>query len=215
MGFNYSPKIVTDGLVLYLDAANSKSYPGSGTTWSDLSRGGNNGTLVNGPSYNSTYGGVLNFNGGSTYTSTTYAQPAYGTGTSFTWNLWIIPDAASGTAPILGNRGGAELVFTKLTFQALEYYPTVLTYSMTANIWQNICVVKNGTTLTYYQNSVSVASTTSSVTKASAAFYIGGDPVAGEYSTSTISNVQVYNRALTATEIQQNYNAIKSRFGLI
>ena len=59
MAFNYSPKIVTDGLVLYLDAANRYSYPGSGTTWSDISRGGNNGTLVNGPTFSTDGGGSI------------------------------------------------------------------------------------------------------------------------------------------------------------
>ena len=59
MALAHSPKIVTDGLVLCLDAANPKSYPGSGTTWTDLSGNGNNGTLVNGASYNSVNNGVF------------------------------------------------------------------------------------------------------------------------------------------------------------
>jgi hypothetical protein len=63
MAFNYSPRIVTDGLVLYLDAANPRSYPGSGTTWSDLSRGGNNGVLTNGPTFNSANNGSIVFDG--------------------------------------------------------------------------------------------------------------------------------------------------------
>jgi hypothetical protein len=53
MAISYNPRIVTDGLVLALDAGNPKSYPGSGTTWTDLSGNGNNGTLVNGVGYNS------------------------------------------------------------------------------------------------------------------------------------------------------------------
>ena len=61
------PNIITDGLVLYLDAANTKSYPGSGTTWSDLSGNGNNGTLVNGPTFNSTNGGSIVFDGVNDY----------------------------------------------------------------------------------------------------------------------------------------------------
>ena len=67
MAFNYSPKIVTDGLVLYLDAANRYSYPGSGTTWSDISRGGNNGTLVNGPTFDPANGGSIVFDGSNDY----------------------------------------------------------------------------------------------------------------------------------------------------
>lgn len=63
MALAHNPKIVTDGLVLCLDAANPKSYPGSGTVWSDLSGNGNNGTLVNGVGYNSNNGGYLTFDG--------------------------------------------------------------------------------------------------------------------------------------------------------
>jgi hypothetical protein len=69
MAVNYSPKIITDGLVLYLDAANTRSYPGSGTVWSDLSRGGNNGTLRNGPTFNSGNGGSIVFDGVNDYAS--------------------------------------------------------------------------------------------------------------------------------------------------
>jgi len=67
MGINYSPKIVTDGLVLALDASNPKSYPGSGTTWFDLSGNGNNGTLTNGVGYDSANVGSLSFDGANDY----------------------------------------------------------------------------------------------------------------------------------------------------
>ena len=63
---NYGPRIVTDGLVLCLDAGNSKSYPGSGTAWNDLSRNGNNGTL-NGPTFNSADRGSIVFDGTNDY----------------------------------------------------------------------------------------------------------------------------------------------------
>ena len=63
MSINYNPRIVTDGLVLLLDAGNTKSYPGTGTTWTDISRNGNNGTLTNGPTFDSANGGSLVFDG--------------------------------------------------------------------------------------------------------------------------------------------------------
>ena len=69
MSTKYSPKIVTDGLVLCLDAANSKSYPGSGTSWNDLSRNNNTGTLTNGPTYTSSFGGSSVFDGTNDYVS--------------------------------------------------------------------------------------------------------------------------------------------------
>ncbi len=71
MSFNYSPRIITDGLVLYLDAANTRSYPGSGTAWNDLSRSGNNGTLVNGPTFNSANLGSIVFDGTNDYSEVT------------------------------------------------------------------------------------------------------------------------------------------------
>ena len=69
MAINYSPKIIRDGLVLCLDAANPKSYPGTGTAWTDLSGSGNNGTLVNGPVYSSANGGSIDFDGSNDYSS--------------------------------------------------------------------------------------------------------------------------------------------------
>lgn len=75
MAFSFSPKIVTDGLVLYYDAANPSSYPGSGNVIYDLSRNRNNGTLINSPSYDTTNGGSLIFDGTNDYIqfTSTYA----------------------------------------------------------------------------------------------------------------------------------------------
>jgi hypothetical protein len=67
MALSHSPSIVTDGLVLCLDAGNPKSYPGSGTTWTDLSGNGNNGTLVNGVGYSGDNLGSLSFDGVNDY----------------------------------------------------------------------------------------------------------------------------------------------------
>ena len=69
MAFNFSPKVVTDGLVLYLDAANPKSIVSGSTIWTDLSRGGNNGTLIGGPTFNSGNGGSIVFDGSNDYVS--------------------------------------------------------------------------------------------------------------------------------------------------
>ena len=214
MGIQYNPRIVTDGLVLALDAGNTKSYPGSGTAWRDLSGNGNTGTLQNSPTYSSANGGFFTFNGTNNYVSMgTYTQPAYTTTTSFSWNVWVYP-VSNIDAPIMGNRGGAELIFTKLTTNNFEYYPTNLGGAMPLNVWQNICVIKNQTNLYYYRNSSLIASTTSLTTKSSTSFFVGGDPGAtpNEWSNSRIAQVSVYNRALSATEVSQNFNALRGRY---
>jgi hypothetical protein len=209
---NSYPDIVKDGLVLNVDAGASISYPGSGTTWTDISGNGNTGTLVNGPTYSTANGGVIVFDGTNDYVNfSTYSQPAYTTTTSFSWNVWVYPVSNSDFV-IMGNRGGAELIFTKLTTNNFEYYPTNLGGVMPLNVWQNICVIKDQTNLYYYRNSSLIASTTSSSTKTSRPFYVGGDPGASEYTNSRIAQVSIYNRALTAAEILQNYNALLPRF---
>ena len=214
MGVSGGPDMIQDGLVLALDAADRNSYPGSGTVWNDISGNSNTGTLTNSPTFNSSNGGFFTFNGTNQYTTTTYTQPAYGAATSFTWNVWVnIPNLVNPNSPIIGNRG-TTLVFTKITKAAFEYYPLNMLHTLTENVWQNICIVKNGTSFTYYKNSTSVNTGTSSATTSTQPFFIGGDNTASEYFAGSIANVQVYNRALSATEISQNYNVLKSRFGL-
>ena len=209
MALHHSPRVVTDGLVLCLDAASKESYPGSGTVWRDLA-GSNNGALTNGPTFSNVNGGSLVFDGVDDHTSFTYAQPAYNTTDSFTWNIWVYPTRNSNLDVLIGNRAGD--LWTKLTTNNFEYAPIVFGGAMPINIWQNVCVIKNQTNFFYYRNSILIASSTSSTTKPSNPFYVGGDPLAGEHSNSRIAQVLVYNRALTVQEILQNYDAIKSRF---
>jgi hypothetical protein len=86
MSFNFSPKIVTDGLVLYLDAANTKSYVSGSTRWNDISRGGNNGTLVNGPTFSGSNGGSIVFDGIDDYVK--ISNSGYDLGVNFTLQFW-------------------------------------------------------------------------------------------------------------------------------
>ena len=93
MGRAHSPRIVTDNLVLALDAGNTKSYPGSGTTWTDTV-GGNNGTLTNGPTYSSDDGGSIVFDGSNDYAqSGTSSDLIIGT-QDYTMSLWVKYDSA-------------------------------------------------------------------------------------------------------------------------
>lgn len=84
MALNHSPKIVTNGLVLYLDAANQKSYPGSGTTWTDLSGNGNTGTLTNGPTFSANNNGGIVFDGANDYVSISNSSSLNITGRNIT-----------------------------------------------------------------------------------------------------------------------------------
>jgi hypothetical protein len=211
----HSPRIITDGLVLMLDAANVESYPGSGTTWTDLSGNGNNGTLTNGPTFSSGNGGYFQFDGVDDYVSfSTYSQPQYLSTTSFTWNLWVFPLRNSNADVYMGNRfGGTGENFVKLTSNNFEYYTNNFGGAVPLNNWINLCVMKSQSNLLYYRNGLLHANITTIIQKETQPFYIGGD-AAGERSLSYIANASVYDRALTAAEVLQNYNATKGRFGL-
>ena len=235
MAFNYSPKVITDGLVLYLDAANPKSYPGSGTAWGDISRGGNNGTLTNGPTFNSANGGSIVFDGVDDWTS---FGNILNTGTNdFTISAWV-----KSTSTAVGNNNG--IVYKRATgFSTSPGYRlnmpngafnlyiadgvnfnTLSTVSPSFNNgnWYNVVGIAIRTQkLQIFVNgqlNIETASTLATSIDTSTNFAVGALNTSG---TSTfhrflgnISNVSVYNRALSATEVLQNYNATKTRFGL-
>jgi hypothetical protein len=231
MGFNYSPKIVTDGLVLYLDAANSRSYPGSGTTWRDLSRTQNSGDLVNGPTFNSSNGGAITFSGVTDYVTmgTTLNFATYTSG--FSIDLWVYPTSAAAFSSIFSSAAGTGgtdwQVYiwynTSSQFGTTQRYSSTQNDFNTSNVfainnWYNVMVTSNNTTCFIYVNgTLQVSAATGQITNqpASREVRLGNFKNYPAPYTGRVSTCKVYNKALTATEIQQNYNATKSRFGLI
>ena len=101
MASHAGPNAVEDGLILALDAGNTKSYPGSGTTWTDLSGNGNNGTLVNGVGYNSDYGGSLSFDGTNDYIDITSLAPLADT-SAVTMEAWVNVDTLTNSYQVIG-----------------------------------------------------------------------------------------------------------------
>lgn len=226
MAFNYSPKIVTDGLVLYLDAANSKSYVSGSTTWNDISRGGNNGTLTNGPTFNSANGGSIVFDGTNDYVQANATNSSY-----FSLSVWVkysqffsdnqgYPIIINNTSPSNGymlyqstdfpyNRAKIFVVTTSL--KALDTITLLST-----NIWYNIVSTYDGSFIRLYLNGTldNSISQTGTVISNPGSLLIGKLSYASSYFNGNVSNTQIYNRALTAQEVLQNYNATKTRFGL-
>jgi len=231
MALAHSPRIVTDGLVLCLDAGNTKSYPGSGTTWTDLSGNGRNGVLTNGPTYSN---GSLVFDGTDDRVVITNNELArIGTG-NHTITAWVNNDIVTeedfiGTGTSQGDvllmifiqAGGGAGGFRGHAWSSTGSSNTIdspraigtgnwnmLTQRVT---WGgNIDLFENGV-LTKTQV-LSGGAPTSSRTK----FIIGSrtDGGSGGHFDGRIANVQAYNRALTATEIQQNFNALRGRFSI-
>jgi len=220
-------KIVTDGLVLALDAADRNSYPGSGTTWRDLSGNNNGGTLTNGPTFSSANGGSIVFDGADDNINLGNPDSLNITG-SITLSSWIrltnwnnYPGIITKGYDVTGGysihiRNDYSIWFEILSSANVRqiYNPTSLTISL--NSWFNVVCTYNQTQMQIYINGIAAGSgySTSVLIKlTSNDVLIGNLPTYGFFNGS-VSNVQIYNRALSAQEILQNYNALKSRFNL-
>jgi hypothetical protein len=235
MATRYSPAIVTSGLVLCLDAANRKSYPSSGTTWADLSGNNKNGTFgasTAAPTFSGINGGTIVFDG-----SNDYVNIGVGTGinqlpTDFTVSLWVRATAANSnygnligdyytnsTAntnewQIMMNNSSANLNFYVV---GPGYVIGNISSGFGANTWINVVLTRIGSTVTLYANNTVITSATNSTSLGTITgnFNIGIDGNnSSEPFSGNISSVLIYkNKGLTATEVLQNYNATKSRFG--
>jgi hypothetical protein len=224
MGLAHSPRIVTDGLVLALDAGNTKSYPGSGTTWTDLSGKGNNGALtsMNGNNYNSANGGYLDFDGSIDQINCGSSDDfAFGTG-DFTIEFWCNPDAL-GSAGIISISSDGNFSSTNWQFRYHSSNVRWL-YSSTASItssstvsageWTQIVATRSGTALTLYINAVSEATGTSSANLSdTGVLRIGRNRDGISHFDGKVPIVRIYKgKGLTAAEVLQNYNALKGRY---
>ena len=221
MVLGHGPKVVTDGLVLALDAADRNSYPGSGTTWTDLSGNGNNGTLVNGVGYNGSNGGSLSFDGVDDYISfSTSSSLQFGTGNfsidfifkfnSITVNQYFF-DFGTNNLVLQYYQSGSGYVLRYLT-QTTQIKDT--TYTLNTNIFYNLTVVRNSGTGYLYLNSNQISSWSDSGNYTSNSldiFRYGGRSF---YTNGNLYNFKIYNRALTSSEIRQNFNALRGRFGI-
>ena len=217
MATKYSPKMVTDGLVLSLDAANTKSYPKSGTTWTDLSGNSNTGTLTNGPTFSAGNMGSIVFDGTNDYVNISSLITG---NQSFSWGAWINP-TATGTPVLFGNVSNGLAMISY--WDSANNKVRVGTYgndrltsgtAIPPSTWGYTFWTWNGTTLTSYTNGIADGTATGFSFNISNLYTTIGNSVNSQYFTGRISQTLVYNRALTATEILQNYNATKNRFGL-
>ena len=222
---HYGPRTITNGLVLALDAANSKSYPGSGTTWTDLSGRGVIGTLTNmdGTNFNSANGGSLVFDGTNEFVQCSGSI----TVTAATFIVWIRRNGNQAQYDgILFSRGASV---TGMNFQSnnqLGYHwnDAVSTYNWQSGLlipdlsWCMVVVSVTSSSVTAYLYQASGLTTaTNTVSHATSTLddiKIGQDDAGGRFLNGSISQALIYNRALSATEIQQNYNALKGRFSI-
>jgi hypothetical protein len=220
------PEIVNDGLVLCLDAANSRSYPGSGTAWTDLSGNGNTGTLTNGPTYNSSNLGFFQFvtnnfaaipNNVALDTQTPTVEVWVKTNETTQNGFWFEKGTVNSQYSLF--QEGAFIRWRMKIGAITTLSTTTATYMNTSNWYQVVGTYTSGTRRLYI-NGVLVTFDTQTGTIAtnsggmSIGVYGGFNGSRGYYYNGNLSSCKVYNRALTAEEIQQNFNATRGRYGI-
>jgi hypothetical protein len=233
--YKNTPPIVTNGLVLHLDAGSRKSYVSGSTTWSDLSGNNYTGSLINGPTFNAAEQGSIVFNNASSQYINHGNIVNPGTG-NFTLAVWI-KTTSSGFNGWIGKARATGAVGRFAIFQdsstpgkpscIIDYgvggIVAVGVTSINDNKWHYITQVANRTsTMTIYvdgrpENSISISAGSAVNLNLSDSFYLATYPNAAgtpaNFANGSIASAQYYNRALSATEVAQNYNALKSRFG--
>lgn len=211
------PNLVKDGLILYLDASNTESYPGSGSTWYDLSGSGNNATKAGSqsptyPQYNSA--GYFTFSGG--VLGTNYSRFEVTTATYSAITVLTFHYSTESGGHVLRNSSDSFQIGPDGYAAGTAYNNINCSRTDTLNSWVCDALSFSGTQLYGYRNGLQVSSASrASTTIAGGTLNIGSrnDNYAAHYF-GNIALVQIYNRVLSSTEILQNYNALKSRFGL-
>lgn len=219
------PPIVTNGLVLHLDAANRKSYPGTGTTWFDMSGNQNNVSIAPGFVYKQKYGGTISFEGVSdTGTLTNFLDTA-----EFTFEYTIlINDLTGGYGQILINGAGfgGDGFYSELYGTAIGGGPVLNVCAIIGGSGKYTAIALNETPVvgklyflaaSYKNRAVKAYRNGVLFSSATTAYDIA--PATTNKRIAYIENIEMYqlkhyNRALTDQEVLQNYNATKARFGL-
>ena len=219
MSIGYGPRVVTSGLVLALDAADRNSYPGSGTTWTDLTGRGNNGTLTNSPTFSN---GYFTFNGSTQYGTISGSPLNVSNYTKCVWfylnatadNNLLSKDDGANTGHYMFFGGTSKLYCghtswpgfpntspSSANFSNSRWYYVALTFNTTDGMSLYINGVLDSTFTTYKTAPVGTGCNFGS--------YGVGNLLNGR-----IAQASIYNRTLTAAEISQNFNALRGRFGI-
>jgi hypothetical protein len=227
--FAHSPKIVTDGLVLALDAGNTKSYVSGSTTWFDKSGFVNNGTLTNGPTFNTGSGGSIVFDGSNDRVNNTNLL-AFGNNPR-TIELWIKGTGANQIPFSIGYNNGSNTAFALniASTTTVNIYGQTdpmdennipVSVNFTNGAWHQAAVTWNGAdpgTLLIYGDGNQVGTRTRTAGKSYntvAGYYVGGWSDGNRFYNGQIALARIYNRALSAQEVSQNFNALRGRFGI-
>jgi len=219
-GFANNAPIVTDGLVFYVDAGNDNSYPGSGTTWSDLI-GSDDATLTNGPTYSSSNGGYIDYDGTNDYVVSSGNLPALNSLSALSVCGFFKIDDSSVARQIYSwgdnsgirfrvNSGGSQV---RLLERGGTNSPN-FNVTISNDTWYFFSTIADSSGLTVFIDTTKLTGGSAfSPTDTSNTVYIGSRSTStNEIMNGSIACLSIYNKALTDAEVTQNYNALKNRF---
>jgi hypothetical protein len=228
----YYGNIVRDGLVLDLDAAKQDSYPGSGTVWRDIAGGVITGSLINGPTFDPSNFGSIVFDGVNDYVVVNSNSNSLLSG-NFSITQWYRTTTNTGNQYRIlfetdGYRNGTlgiaiyqfDSYFRIWRRTGVSTYTELITTSNNTvglNIWKMFTLVRNSGIFTFYIDTIlSGTYSTDTNNYSNTAYHIGGDgpPTSAYWFQGNVATTSIYNRALSAQEVLQNYNAQKGRYGL-
>lgn len=208
-----APPVITNGLVINLDAASSTSYSGTGTRWSDISGLNNHATLTGNPTFTATSPSYFTFNGGNN------ANFNYAWSTDFTCSFWIYPISAPGGqfSRVVSTAPGDNFEIAINGSNQLSYYaPNVGWQSNFTNLisaaWSQIVFIKSGNSLNIYVNNILIRNATIAVNPGNSV-YLGRRYNGAEGTNVRMGNFLLYNYGLSTTDVSTNWNSQKSRFG--
>jgi hypothetical protein len=225
--------VINSNLMVWVDAAQTASYSGSGVTWTDLSGNGKNYTLTAGPTYSSTTGGgAITFASASSQYATTAAS-LYNSTTfpAYTMSLWVYPTGAGNFVQV----NGSATPNSGYHYSAIEIsaagviklgqwtgaaVTTIATSTQSLNVWYNLVITYSSTLATAYVNGVSVGTSATAWSAPGASTFMALMAIDGTnmgttaYASGSLGAFMVYNRALTADEVTTNFNALRGRYGI-
>lgn len=226
MALQHSPSIVTSGLSLCLDAANPRSYPGSGIAWNDVSGNVNNGTLVNGPTYSSANLGSIVFDGVNDYVSVPGITDTMLNSNSWSLSSWAKFAAVNkGSDNAIAGAGAAGVnlglhLSERTSYVYFGFYSNDLggTIALSAGNWYNIVYTFNYSTKlkTIYVNGVyDNSGGTVGYSGTGSNFSLGYYPWSpGHILNGSLAIAQLYTTTLTSAEVTRNFNAQRGRYGI-
>jgi hypothetical protein len=220
MGIAYNTSIVYDNLFLHFDAANTRSYPGSGTSWVDLSRSNTSASITGITLVGSGATSALSFNGSFTAPISNVTGLQYSTGPR-TVLAWVYPTALSGWNQIFGfgtatsNNASGLAISDQGKWSTYQHNTAAYSGSnASTNVWSHVAMTQSTSGWKLYLNGALDNSGGNQITVSQGAAYIGGSFQDSEKFIGRIAQVLFYNKELTAAEIRQIYHATKKRYGL-